>query len=172
MLNYNAIHNRIIRKMACSSNQAWSAIAQAYLTMDKSMPEHWQANYLYHVGCYRVLDDYYCYNVLDRANAATAVEIKILQGRNEDFEITEDDLFKAPPAIEEDIDYILDLVRRVPDQYRIPVTVVVTELLKNDERKRKPLTVEMTRQYLKKNHVANTSEMARQVYTYLTTLNK
>lgn len=172
MINYDVIHSRIIRKMACTSNQAWSAIAQAYLTMDKSTPECQQARYLYQVGCFRVLDDYYGYNVLDRANVTTTVQIKILQGCNEDYDITEDDLFKAPPEIESDIDYILDLIRHIPEPYRIPVTVVITGLLKNDERKRKPLTVEMTRQYLKRAHVPNTSEMARQVYTYLTTLNK
>ena len=170
MLNIQSIHDRIVRRMQCDSNTAWTAISKAYLTLNHDSTEREQAWYLYNIGCKRVLDAWLSDDIVDYGIRLTAKRLAAI--RREDPDITEDDLFVAPPQTIEDIDYIIDVIGQVPDLYRIPVTVVITELFKNDERKRKPLTVEMTRQYLKRAHVPNTSEMARQVYTYLTTLNK
>lgn len=170
MLDIQSIHNRIIRRMQCDSNAAWTAIAKAYLTLNTDSTEREQAWYLYNIGCKRVLDAWLSDDIVDCGVRLMTKRLAAL--KHEDAYVTEDELFEAPQPIPEDIDYITEIIRQVPDIYRIPVTVVVTELLKNDERKRKPLTVEMTRQYLKKHRVADTSEMARQVYTYLTALNK
>ena len=173
MLNIQSIHDRIVRRMQCDKNEAWTAISKAYLTLNHDSTEREQAWYLYNIGCKRVLDAWLSNDIVDYGMRLTAKRLAAIKREIDyDPDITEDDLFVAPTPIQEDIDYIIEIIGRVPDIYRIPVTVVITELLKNDERKRKPLTVEMTRQYLKKNRVANTSEMARQVYTYLTTLNK
>lgn len=173
MVNYETICHRIQRKMCCDNNTAWTAISQAYLSMDTNIPEQQQAYYLYNTGCFRVMDIYCQNRLLDMANTHMTSMIKQIQKKSDDADsITEDDLFKAPPEVQLDIDYIIDIINGIPEQYRIPVTVVMTELLKNSERKRKPLTVEMTRQYLKRARVPNTSEMARQVFTYLTTFNK
>lgn len=170
MLDIQSIHNRIVRRMQCDSDTAWTAISKAYLTLDRDSTEREQAWYLYNIGCKRVLDTWLSNDVVDYGVRLMTKRLAAL--KREDAYVTEDELFEAPRPVSEDVDYITEIIRQVPDIYRIPVTVVVTELLKNDERKRKPLTVEMTRQYLKKNRVTNTSEMARQVYTYLTTLNK
>lgn len=170
MLNIQSIHDRIVRRMQCDSDTAWTAISKAYLTLNHDSTEREQAWYLYNIGCKRVLDAWLSDDIVDYGIRLMTKRLAAL--KHEDAYVTEDELFEAPPPTPEDIDYIIEIIGRVPDLYRIPVTVVITELLKNDERKRKPLTVEMTRQYLKKNRVANTSEMARQVYTYLTTLNK
>lgn len=170
MLNIQSIHDRIVRRMQCDSDTAWTAISKTYLTLNHDSTEREQAWYLYNIGCKRVLDAWLSDDIVDYGVRLMTKRLATL--KHEDINATEDELFEAQPPIPEDIDYIIEIIGRVPDLYRIPVTVVVTELLKNDERKRKPLTVEMTRQYLKKHRVANTSEMARQVYTYLTTLNK
>lgn len=172
MLNFNSIHAKIIRRMHCTSDEAWTGISNAYLTVNHDSTEREQAWYLYDIGCKRVLDLWLSNAALDYGIRLTAKRLMRLKQLNGDDNITVDDLFIAPAPIKSDIDFIIETISNVPDSYRIPVTVVITELLKNDERKRKPLTVEMTRQYLKRAHVPNTSEMARQVYTYLTTLNK
>lgn len=172
MLDFTSIHAKIIRRLHCTSDEAWTGISSAYLTVNRDSTEREQAWYLYDIGCKRVLDVWLSNNILDYGIRLTAKRLKQLKYINEDDTITEDDLFISSAPAKSDIDFIIETITSVPDDYRVPVTVVITELLKNDERKRKPLTVEMTRQYLKRAHVPNTSEMARQVYTYLTTLNK
>lgn len=172
MLNFESIHAKIIRRLHCTSDEAWTGISSAYLTVNRDSTDREQAWYLYDVGCKRVLDTWLSNGILDYGIRLTAKRLKALKHINEDDDLTEDDMFVASVPVEPDIDFIIGLIADIPEDFRIPVTVVVTELLKNDERKRKPLTVEMTRQYLKRAHVPNTSEMARQVFTYLTTFNK
>ena len=75
----------------------------------------------------------------------------------------------APPDEETDTDYIVTLVRDVPEEFKWPVMIVCHDLLTSRIKKRQPLTVEMTRQLLKRRQIPNTSEVARQVYTFLTT---
>ena len=82
------------------------------------------------------------------------------------------ELFIAQPEPEQsNTSFVLDIIKHVPQQYKIGVAVVVMALLKAD-RQRKPLTIEMTRQYLKRAKVPNTTDQAKHVFTFLTTLRR
>lgn len=173
MIDYNVLARRIMKKCQCSEAEALSSLAQAYLTLDTTKPEAMQASYLYITACYDQLDkvsmkDKYTRELesaqrkLQHLNAALAKE----------DQITIEELSIAPAEPESDAAYLLDITKHLSDDNRIAVLVVAHELLASRNVNRKPLTVEMTRQLLKRHKIPNTSEYARQVYTFLTTLRR
>lgn len=165
MINYNSIVYHIKKKMGCSSAQAWDGLTEAYLQLDRSRPEPEQVAYLCKVGCIKIYNDLYNTDatVLRQAKALTDPE-------------TDEDLYAAAEEPCGDAEYIAALVKPVPKQYKLGVAVVSSRLLartygwRRRQHDSKPLNVETTRQILKQAGIPDTSEQARQVFTYLTTL--
>ena len=173
MIDYNVLARRIMRKCQCSEAEALSSLAQAYLTLDTTKPEAMQASYLYITACYDQLDKV---SMKDKYTRELESAQRKLQHLNavlaKDDQITIEELSVAPAEPESDAAYLLDITKHLSEDNRIAVLVVAHELLSSRNVNRKPLTVEMTRQLLKRHKIPNTSEYARQVYTFLTTLRR
>lgn len=171
-IDFEAIASIVMRKAHCDRNAAWDAISLTWLQVDKTVPEKQQAGYLIQVAPLKVLTDAY-------STARYLVPMTHYLNPNksvyDDHVDDEDDsafeMFVAPERQTTDLEYLKELIRHVPKPYRLSVIVVAKHLLDN-ECQRKPLSVEMARQYLKAAGIPNTSEMARQVYTYLTTIKR
>lgn len=167
MIDFNVLAGRVMRYCRCSREDALSAIAEAYIACDKTRSEAEQAQYMYVSACYTRLDH------VSRTVKATREQ----QDMNEalarlkliDEDATLEDLSVAPEEVQADSEYLLELTNKLPAVYRMAVIAVAHTLLTSRIKNRRPLTVEMTRQLLKKRKIPNTSEMARQVYTFLTT---
>lgn len=175
MINYENICSRIQAARGCSRDTAWDAIASAYLSMDKSIAvtDAQQAAYIYKAACMRAINVFTAGRVVDEAQRAMDFLRNKLAGANpDDRDLSDDDLFVAQQDPQTIAQYLRELVADLPVDYKIAVLVVVHALLEPNDRQRKPLSVEMTRQYLKRAKIKNTSEYARQVYTFLTTLKR
>lgn len=168
MLDFERIVSAIQGRSGCSRDEAWSALSEAYLTLDRDAPEAQQAAYLIKTSYMRFFTNVVKENSCNNATAIANATMKALRAANEDNDISEDDLFVSKPEIEDDNKFIVRMVREVPATYKLGLFVVLKELLKQ-ERKRGNLSVEMTRQYLKKYGINNTVEVARQIFTFLTT---
>lgn len=171
-IDFEKIVSIIKRKTGCDKNAAWDAISLAWLQVDKTVPEKQQAGYLIQVAPLKVLTDAYS---TARYLVPMTHYLKANKSINDDCGDDDIDstfeMFVAPERQTTDLEYLKELIRHVPKPYRLSVIVVAKHLLDN-ECQRKPLSVEMTRQYLKAASIPNTSEMARQVYTYLTTIKR
>lgn len=171
MIDYEKIVSVIQRRYDVDRNTAWEGLNTAFLQLDRTRSEAEQAAYLMNVGCLKIWADKYD-SVTSRSITETEFNFD-----NSLSSIDEDDhamreLFIAPPEPEQgDNDFIIDIVRHVPQQYKFGVAIVVAALLKAD-RQRKPLTIEMTRQYLKRAKIPNTTDQAKHIYTFLTTLRR
>jgi hypothetical protein len=167
MIDFNVLASRVMRYCKCSRQDALSAIAEAYIACDKTRSEAEQAQYMYVSACYTRLDH------VSRSVKATReqqdMDAALSKLKLIDEDATLEDLSVAPEDLQADSEYLLDLTNRLPPVYRMAVIAVAHALLTSRIQNRQPLTVEMTRQLLKKRNIANASEMARQVYTFLTT---
>lgn len=164
MIDYEKIVSRIQNRNACDRDEAWTAVAIAYLKLDAGRSEAEQAEYLYRTGNMRVLDM--------RLSDPREIPVSQLHARAEEEDEPDwrDNLFVSPSDTDEN-KYMMDLIRMVPEGYRIPLALVVHSLLNGRVRNRKrPLTVEMTRHYLKRARIPKATEMARQVHTFLMTM--
>jgi hypothetical protein len=171
MIDYENIVSAIQRRYGVDRNTAWEGLNTAFLQLDRTRSEAEQAAYLINVGCLKIWKDKFD-SVESRSITETEFNFDNSLNPMDDDDHAMRELFIAPPEPEQcDNDFIIDIVRHVPQQYKFGVAIVVAALLKED-RKRKPLTVEMTRQYLKRAKVPNTTEQAQQVYTFLTTLRR
>lgn len=170
MIDYENIVSAIQRRYGVDRNTAWEGMNTAFLQLDRTRSEAEQAAYLINVGCLKIWQDKFD-SVESRTITQTEWNFDTNLSKPDDDHCSIE-LFVAPPEPEQsDNDFIIDMVRHVPQRYRFGVAVVIAALLK-ENRKRKPLTVEMTRQYLKRAKVPNTTEQAQQVYTFLTTLRR
>lgn len=178
MINVDKLASVLMRRCKCNRNEALSALSEAWLSADHSLSEPEVAAYLLSAGYYRYLD-----MVSPQTKSITELN-KMEQYRKQvcgtlaESGIREWDgsvsgmlelVLPQPADTETDADYIIELAKEVPDEYRWPVIVVCHDLLSSRIQNRKPLTVETTRQLLKRRKIPNTSEIARQVYTFLTT---
>lgn len=161
MIDYDRIVSVIMRRTGKSRDEAWDGLMEAYLTVDRNRSEPEQASYLIINGSLKALMDNY-----DLVHKATVFECEM--GLDPDQTYYDNVIVEADNLT--DMDYIIELISDVPVDYKIPVAVVAKALLSNGQRK--PLTVEATRQLLKASKIPNTSETARQVYTFLTTLRR
>ena len=169
-LDYNRIAERL-KRHGLTENQAWDAISREYISItnnpgvyenDSAAAEH------FFIGAYGWYHTAKIHPTL--VERAVAEKDKILEARERATEssITEDDLYISPKQVESDIDYIVDTLKLVPIAFRIPAFCVMQSLLKHPPTK--PLTPETCRRILKEHSIKNTSEYARQVFTFLTTL--
>lgn len=173
MIDYNILARRIMKKCQCDESEALSSLAQAYLTLDKTKPEAMQASYLYITACYDQLDKVSMTQKYTRELESAQRKLQHLNSvLSKEDQITIEELSIAPPEPESEHEYLLDITKHLSEDNRIAVLVVAHELLSSRNVNRKPLTVEMTRQLLKRHRIPNTSEYARQVYTFLTTLRR
>lgn len=174
MINFDTLASRVMRSQACDRPTALSALADAYLTCDRTVPEAQQASYLYTTACFNVIRldsrelvrnrDRQLYEQLDDA-------VRSLTGDDKPVSV-EEVYCVQPEEVQDDKTYLLEITRGLPKEYRIAVIIVANALLESNTTKRKPLSVEMTRQILKRNKIKNTSEIARHVYTFLTTIER
>lgn len=161
MLNYEAL-NCVIRSIAkCSKDAAWDAISHSYLRLDTSLPEGAQANWLVKsaVG--------YIINLRTRKSACEkAVYNKNLIAAQSDG--CDDIALGVCGFNVSDYSYACRLTASVPPAYELPAKVVIMHLLSN--RLNKGLSVEGVRKVLARYGFSNTSEVSRQVFTFITTL--
>jgi hypothetical protein len=177
MINIDKLASVIMRRCKCSREDALTALGEAWLTADHSLSEPEVAGYLLETGYFRYLDTVSsATRSVSDANRAKAFL--------EQFNKCDGDMRKEwdgtiagvleltlpqPEEVQSDMDYIVELVHEAPEEYKWPITVVCHDLLTSRIKNRQPLTVEMTRQLLKRRKIRNTTEIARQVYTFLIT---
>lgn len=178
MIDWEALCSVVIKRARCSRNAAWSAIAEAYLSVDRSKSEGEQAAYILGTAPYRVLnqayhlgaEDFIAYDKLVRASSALD---DVLTDPTENLTTALGPI--EPAAPEDDItddEYLLEITKRLFPMQRICVIIVCKQLLNSRKQARKPLTPERIRQLLKGRNIPQPSEMAKQVYTFLTTLKR
>lgn len=174
-LDWTRIAKRLMRR-GLTENQAWSAISQTYISYVQNPPEIRTENELAEL-MYQKCIGWHCAWVMQPCliEKAVATKNEILQNRETTWNdpehcVHEEQLYVSPAETESDTDYIADLLKLVPQTMRIPTLIVVQAILKRPPTK--PLTVEACRKLLQKSNVCNTSEYARQVYTFLTTLKR
>lgn len=176
MINVDKLASILMRRCGCEREDAISAISEAWLTADHSKSEPEVAAYLLEAGGFRYLDTVSSQTKYVRENQQAKAFIASAQQNSDKYKNWDGSIrglleitLPAPPDEETDTDYIVTLVRDVPEEFKWPVMIVCHDLLTSRIKKRQPLTVEMTRQLLKRRQIPNTSEVARQVYTFLTT---
>lgn len=169
-LDWTRIAKRLMRR-GLTENQAWSAISQTYISYVTSPPEIRTENELAELMYQKCIGWHVSWLTqpcaIEKAVANKASEIA---KRSTEGQFVEDELFVSIPDDESVTDYIADLLKLVPQTMRIPALIVIQAILKRPPTK--PLTVEACRKLLQKANVCNTSEYARQVYTFLTTLKR
>lgn len=151
MIEFKCLASVLMRRCKVDRTTALSAIASAYLTADRSRSDAEVSAYILAVAPKRLWIDH-----------PHEVPVSILQ---QEYDPMLD--IKASADEESDGAFICRATAPVPKQYRLATAVVMARLLKT--RERKPLSVEMTRQYIKNAGLPEASEQARQVFTYLTT---
>lgn len=169
MVDYTKIAQRLMRH-GLTPDQAWSAISRAYISAAESgstsVNEAQAAQYIF----VKALGWHWNWvtkpTFIEQAVAVKAQEY-IDRSRGLDEAFSEDELFVAPPEDESDADYMAAVLQLVPQACRVPVLCVMQAILKRPPTK--PLSVEACRKILQKCDIPNTSEYARQVYTFLTT---
>ena len=168
-LDWTRIARRLMRR-GLTENQAWSAVSQTYISYVTSPPEIRTENELAELMYQKCIGWHFSWLTQPcMIEKAVATKNGALQ-EYDDRSVTEDDLFVSPIDSESDADYIVDLLKLVPQTMRIPTLIVIQAILKRPPTK--PLTVEACRKLLQKAGICNTSEYARQVYTFLTTLKR
>lgn len=168
-LDWTRIARRLMRR-GLTENQAWSAVSQTYISYVTSPPEIRTENELAELMYQKCIGWHFSWLTQPcMIEKAVATKNDALQ-EYDDRSVTEDDLFVSPIDSESDADYIADLLKLVPQTMRIPTLIVIQAILKRPPTK--PLTVEACRKLLQKAGICNTSEYARQVYTFLTTLKR
>lgn len=164
-LKYTRIATRLQRH-GLSLDESWDAIGKTYIMWVTNPPNEVeseaQAAELFFKKC---LGWHWAWrlqpSLIEKAVATRqAIEDSLPEEQPEE-------LFEAPRQTEGDIDFISDIIKAVPQQFKIPLTVVCHALLSRGLTK--PLTVETCRRILKEHKIPNTSENARQIYTFLTT---
>ena len=169
MIDYAKIARRLMR-YGLTPDQAWSAISRAYISVAESgatsVNDSQAAQFIF----IKALGWHWNWvtkpTLIERAVEAKTQEY-IKRSSNLDEAFSEDELFVAPPEDESDADYMAAVLQLVPQAYRVPVLCVMQAIYKRPPTK--PLSVEACRKILQKCNIPNTSEYARQVYTFLTT---
>lgn len=169
MIDYAKIAQRLMRH-GLTPDQAWSAISRAYISVAESgatsVSDSQAAQFIF----IKALGWHWNWvtkpTLIERAVEAKTQEF-INRSSNLDEAFSEDELFVAPPEDESDADYMAAVLQLVPQAYRVPVLCVMQAIYKRPPTK--PLSVEACRKILQKCNIPNTSEYARQVYTFLTT---
>lgn len=168
-LDWTRIAKRLMRR-GLTPNQAWSAVSQTYISYVTSPPEIRSESELAQLMYEKCIGWHFSWLTQPcMIEKAVAAKNEALQ-EYDDRSVTEDDLFVSVPDAESATDYIADLLKLVPQTMRIPTLIVIQAILKRPPTKH--LTVEACRKLLQKAGVCNTSEYARQVYTFLTTLKR
>jgi hypothetical protein len=174
-LNYKGIVWRLVKAVHCSENDAWTAVNQAYLRLYENPPDEIPVNTAQWAELFFVTAKKWwlawklqpC--IIEQAVATRkSVESTMNKDESDRIECQASELYGIAPAEHDEIGLITDLIGYVPKEYRIATLVVIKTLL--DRPPTKPVSIETCRKILQANQIVNTSEMARQVFTYLTTL--
>lgn len=172
MIDWEAAAKCICRKARCSMNEAWTAVSQLYIELDKNKSEEEQWAYLTYNGPLRVSEAKTRGRVLEHIEY-TKLKDKACKFYSDSKEMQEpSEALAAPPDEQTDAEYLLEITKSLYPWQRICVLTVAKHLLDSNTVVRKPLSVEVTRKLLGKAKIPNSSEMARQVHTFLTTLKR
>lgn len=166
-LNYAGIVWRLVKAVHCTENEAWTAVNQAYLRLYENPPDQVPVNTAQWAELFFVTAKKWwvawkiqpC--VIEQA-------VKTRQKIESVGEDKPDNLEGVTSEEHDELGFVSDLVGHVPQMYKISTLVVVKTLLDNPPNK--PVSVETCRKILQKHKIPDTSEQARQVYTFLTTL--
>lgn len=169
MLNYEQIAARLMRH-GLTKNQAWDAISREYLSLEGRNIEYVndaQAAQHFFVGAF----GWHRSAVLRPCLTERAVESKRFelerQSTNNGSAIPEDEIYVSAEEMQDDVDFMCEVLEPVPQAFKIPTLCVLSSLMKHAPTK--PITVETCRRILKENGIKNGSELSRQIYTFLTT---
>lgn len=174
-LNYEGIVWRLVKSVHCSENEAWDAVNQAFLRLYENPPEttpvstaQWAE--LFFVTAKRwwlawKLQPCIIQKAVETRHKAETI---IASSDASSAESVSADLYGVAPEEHDEIGLVADLVGHVPKEYRISALIVIKTLL--DHPPTKPVSVETCRKILQANKIPDTTEQARQVCTFLTTL--
>lgn len=170
-LDYKQIAARLMRH-GLSENQAWDAISREYLSLNGKDIEYVndaQAAQHFFIGAY----GWHKSAVLRPCLTERAVESKhyelerqTLNSKSESM-LPEDELYVSPEEMQSDVEFMCEVLKTVPQVFKVPTLCVLSSLLKHAPTK--PITIETCRRILKENGIKNGSELSRQIYTFLTT---
>lgn len=168
-LDYKQIAARLMRH-GLTENQAWDAISREYLSLSGREIEYVndaQAAQHFFIGAF----GWHKSTVLRPCLTERAVESKHFelerQSANNGSAIPEDEIYISPEEMQNDVEFMCQVLEPVPQMFKVPTLCVLSSLMKHAPTK--PITVETCRRILKENGIKNGSELSRQIYTFLTT---
>lgn len=167
-INYAGIVWRLVKVVHCTENEAWDAVNQAFLRLYENPPEITPVSTAQWAELFFVTaKKWWLAWKLQPCIIQKAVAVRRAVERATDDEPSAD-VYGISETEHNELGLIADLVGHVPHMYKISTLIVVKTLL--DSPPTKPISVETCRKILQKHKIPDTSEQARQVYTFLTTL--
>lgn len=138
MIDYNSCVRSIRKRCRCDKNEAWEGLNEAFLSLDKSLPERAQYWWLIRVGSWNVLD-----SIRQRYIGKSGV-IKFVSS---DFKFT-----PAPHSDENEWDFL----NAFPEG-------LVREFAKRVASGKSSLTLESARHWLRKHHKTSSRTTSKEV---------
>ena len=174
-INYEGVVWRLVKTVHCTKDEAWDAVNQAFLRLYENPPETVPVNTaqwaeLFFVTARKWWLAWKLQPCIIQKAVATRKSIESVIGKDDagKTETQMGDLYGIAPTEHDELNMVADIVGHVPQMYKISTLIVVKTLL--DSPPTKPVSVETCRKILQKHKIPDTSEQARQVYTFLTTL--
>lgn len=184
-INYAGVVWRLVKAVHCTENEAWDAVNQAFLRLYENPPDEipvntaqwaelffvtakkwWLAWKLQPCIIQKAVETRRHLESAIQADSAgrTSFDERVYTKANADLSTA----YGYASTEHDELGLIADLVGHVPQMYKISTLIVVKTLL--DSPPNKPVSVETCRKILQKHKIPDTSEQARQVFTFLTTL--
>ena len=171
MVDWNRIADRLERN-GLSHNQAWDALSRAWITYNErkfdGIDDAQVAEFIFKTAIGWHLTWLTRPTQIEKAVQHKHATLTNKQRDNDNF--TEDELFEDKPTPQSETDYMVEVLSIVPQAFKIPTLIVVSDLLNKPFGT--PVSVEKCRKILQKAGIKNTVYFARQVYTFLTTLRR
>lgn len=171
MIDWNRIAERLERS-GLSHDQAWDALSRAWITYNErkldGASDAQAAEFVFKTAM-----GWHLTWICRPTHIERAVQHKhdtLINKQRDNANFTEDELFEDEPKPQSDTDYMVEVLSIVPQAFKIPTLLVVSDLLNKPFGT--PVSVEKCRKILQKAGIKNTVYFARQVYTFLTTLRK
>ena len=138
MIDYNSCIASIRHRCKCDNNEAWEGLNEAFLSLDRSLPERAQYWWLIRVGSWKVLD-----TIRQRYVNKSGV----LRFKSSDFEFV-----PAPNSDENEWDFL----NAFPEG-------LVREFAKRVASGQSSLTLESARHWLRKRHKSSSRTISKEV---------
>lgn len=166
-LNYTGIVWRLVKAVHCTENEAWTAVNQAYLRLYENPPDQVPVNTAQWAELFFITAKKW-WIAWKIQPCMIEQAVKTRQNIEKQLDDSPDNLEGITEPEHDELGFVADLVGHVPQMYKISVLIVVKTLL--DSPPNKAISVETCRKILQKHKIPDTSEQARQVFTFLTTL--